>query len=48
MGTILGLNDGRIESDGNKLGTVVGVRLMLGRRVGADEGSTDIDGPDEG
>ena len=48
MGTILGLNDGRIDSDGNTLGTVVGVRLMLGRMLGAEEGSIDIDGSDEG
>jgi hypothetical protein len=48
VGTKLGLNDGRIDSDGNTLGTVVGARLMLGRMVGVEDGSTDIDGPDEG
>jgi hypothetical protein len=39
VGTILGLNDGRIDSDGNALGIVVGVRLMLGPLLGAEEGS---------
>eukprot|EP00978_Attheya_sp_CCMP212_P026021 scaffold84833_cov99-Attheya_sp.AAC.2 len=40
--------DGPIDSDGSSLGSVVGVRLTLGPMLGAEEGSTDIDGEDEG
>eukprot|EP00978_Attheya_sp_CCMP212_P046398 scaffold390585_cov47-Attheya_sp.AAC.1 len=40
--------DGPIDSDGSSLGSVVGVRLTLGPMLGAEEGSTDIDGVDEG
>ena len=48
MGAILGLNDGPIDLDGNAVGTLVGVRLILGSVLGVVEGSTDNDGVDEG
>eukprot|EP00978_Attheya_sp_CCMP212_P011639 scaffold28836_cov67-Attheya_sp.AAC.5 len=40
--------DGPIDPDGNSLGAVVGVRLILGPMLGVDTGSTEIDGVDEG
>mmetsp|Transcript_25427 Transcript_25427/g.46072 ORF Transcript_25427/g.46072 Transcript_25427/m.46072 type:complete len:90 (-) Transcript_25427:43-312(-) len=48
VGMILGVRDGPIDSDGNSLGSVVGVRLPLGPMLGAEKGSTDIDGVNEG
>eukprot|EP00978_Attheya_sp_CCMP212_P025589 scaffold82546_cov38-Attheya_sp.AAC.1 len=40
--------DDPTDSDGTSLGSVVGVRLALGPMLGAVEGSTDIDGINEG
>eukprot|EP00978_Attheya_sp_CCMP212_P030311 scaffold111021_cov33-Attheya_sp.AAC.2 len=48
VGTILGVRDGPIDSDGNPLVSVVGVGLSLGPMLGAEEGSMDIDGVDDG
>eukprot|EP00978_Attheya_sp_CCMP212_P001343 scaffold2820_cov77-Attheya_sp.AAC.3 len=42
------MEDGRIDSDGNPLVSVVGVGLSLGPMLGAEEGSTNIDGVDDG
>eukprot|EP00978_Attheya_sp_CCMP212_P026022 scaffold84833_cov99-Attheya_sp.AAC.3 len=44
---MLDLRDGTTDIDGNSLGSVVGGRLTLGPMLGAEEGSTDIDGVDE-
>eukprot|EP00978_Attheya_sp_CCMP212_P027204 scaffold90936_cov89-Attheya_sp.AAC.4 len=44
---ILDFNDGAIDSDGNPLGSVVGVRLSIGPMLDTEEGSADIDGVDE-
>eukprot|EP00978_Attheya_sp_CCMP212_P013487 scaffold33915_cov72-Attheya_sp.AAC.3 len=50
VGNILDVKDGAMDSDGNPLGSVVGVGLLLllGPMLGAEEGSMDIDGTDEG
>eukprot|EP00978_Attheya_sp_CCMP212_P026710 scaffold88369_cov72-Attheya_sp.AAC.6 len=49
VGTILDLiRDGLIDSEGKTLGSVVGMRLMLGPMLAIDAGSTDIDGVEEG
>jgi hypothetical protein len=48
VGNILDFKDGAIDSDGNPLCSVVGVRLSLGPMLGTEEGSVDIDGVDEG
>eukprot|EP00978_Attheya_sp_CCMP212_P016135 scaffold41995_cov78-Attheya_sp.AAC.3 len=47
-GNILDFKDGAIDSDGNPLGSVVGVGLSLGPLLGTKEGSTDIEGVDDG
>eukprot|EP00978_Attheya_sp_CCMP212_P006894 scaffold16096_cov64-Attheya_sp.AAC.2 len=48
VGNILDFKDGAMDSDGNPLGSVVGVGLSLGPMLDAEEGSKDIDGVDEG
>eukprot|EP00978_Attheya_sp_CCMP212_P028306 scaffold97407_cov39-Attheya_sp.AAC.1 len=40
--------DGPTDTYGNSLNSAVSVRLMLGPMLGTEEGSTDIDGVDEG
>ena len=41
---ILGLKDGAIDIEGKMLGSVVGVKLLLGLILGAEKGSIEMDG----
>jgi hypothetical protein len=47
VGNILDFKDGAIDSDGNPLGSVVCVGLLLGPMLDAEDGSIDTDGVDE-